>query len=298
LADTKDFSQGGPARIVSYSHDPLYRNFTLAQQGRNLIMRLRTTKTDLNGTNPEVELKNVFLSNEPYHIAVTYDFQQESIYFNGQLRLRSPVPGGKFSNWDPTFPLILGNENTGNRPWNGQLFLVAIYNRTLSGDEVVQNYHVGRSFLSTSVADEKRVRDGLIALYLFNQKDGFLVRDQSGSMLAPDLYIPKDLKIFKKETYKAFLGSHFTLGVADIFKDIVLNTLAFILFGFLLHRTVRKRFPFSLKIAAIVLLIGFLFSLTIESLQYFLESRGSEMIDVISGTIGVALGIMVCNISE
>ncbi len=34
-------NQGGPARIVSYSLNPGERNFTLGQQGNDLIMRLR-----------------------------------------------------------------------------------------------------------------------------------------------------------------------------------------------------------------------------------------------------------------
>ena len=48
--------QSGPARIITYSLNPYLRNFTLAQSEEKLIMRLRTTETDLNGTLPHLEV--------------------------------------------------------------------------------------------------------------------------------------------------------------------------------------------------------------------------------------------------
>ncbi len=36
-----------------------------------------------------------------------------------------------FRNWEPEFPLLFGNEATGDRPWTGRLFEVALYDRAL-----------------------------------------------------------------------------------------------------------------------------------------------------------------------
>jgi hypothetical protein len=41
--------QGGPVRIVSYSADTAARNFTIAQDGSALVVRLRSSETDDNG---------------------------------------------------------------------------------------------------------------------------------------------------------------------------------------------------------------------------------------------------------
>ena len=53
-------NQHGPARIVSYSLNPSYRNFTLGQEGSALIIRLRTENTNLNGTEPMLIVEHVF----------------------------------------------------------------------------------------------------------------------------------------------------------------------------------------------------------------------------------------------
>ena len=44
-----DEKQGGPARTVTLSFDPRRRNFTLGQEGKAFIFRLRTTRTNDNG---------------------------------------------------------------------------------------------------------------------------------------------------------------------------------------------------------------------------------------------------------
>jgi hypothetical protein len=42
--------------------------------------------------------------------------------------------------------LAIGNELTNNRPWLGEVFLIAIYNRALSATEVQQNFGAGFGF--------------------------------------------------------------------------------------------------------------------------------------------------------
>ena len=44
------------------------------------------------------------------------------------------------SSWDPTFPLILGNEGTGDRPWRGRILELSIADRALSEEEVNRLY--------------------------------------------------------------------------------------------------------------------------------------------------------------
>ena len=48
-------TQVGPARIVSYSLNQTMRNFTLGQSEKKLVMRLRTTETNVNGMEPQLE---------------------------------------------------------------------------------------------------------------------------------------------------------------------------------------------------------------------------------------------------
>ena len=68
---TATADQSGPARIVTYSFNTRYRNFTLGQQNDALVFRLRTTTTDLNGTDPVLEVPSVFKPGIRRHLVVT-----------------------------------------------------------------------------------------------------------------------------------------------------------------------------------------------------------------------------------
>jgi hypothetical protein len=143
-----DTSQDGPARIVTLSQGPYSRNFTLGQglwgsQPSDLYdVRVRTTATDNNGT-PSLTTPAGLLTTELTHVVYTRGASGVArIYVDGVERVSGAV-GGDFSNWDESFRLALGNELTGDRPWLGELHLVAIYDRALSQAEVSQNFEAG-----------------------------------------------------------------------------------------------------------------------------------------------------------
>jgi len=52
------------------------------------------------------------------------------------------------TNWDDAFPLLLGNERTGNRPWRGRVYQLQIANRAISEEEVAQAFSEGGPFAS------------------------------------------------------------------------------------------------------------------------------------------------------
>lgn len=78
-----------------------------------------------------------------------------------------------FYNWNDEFKLMLGNEASLDRQWQGTFYEVAIYNRMLTQDEVLQCYYHHR----TSQSNEN-----LIALYEFREGRGPLVFDRSNSV--------------------------------------------------------------------------------------------------------------------
>jgi hypothetical protein len=138
----------GPARIVTLSGDPYRRNFTLAQgrwgeQSPDVYdVRLRTTETDENGQPSlmtpigtlAVDLTHVVYTRAPSGLA--------QVYLNG-VEVTSRTVGGNLGNWDTGHRLALANEVTGDRPWLGDLQLVAVYSRALSAAEVRQNFEAG-----------------------------------------------------------------------------------------------------------------------------------------------------------
>ena len=142
---TASAEQGGPARIVSYSLDPWHRNFTIGQEGRALITRLRTSQTDQNGTNPSLRVLDTFRAGTTQHVVVTYSFQRQAVYIDGKLRIAAAVPQGDFRTWDRSSFLVFGNEATGARAWQGTIAYAAIYDRALDEGTIDAHFRAGSS---------------------------------------------------------------------------------------------------------------------------------------------------------
>jgi hypothetical protein len=280
---TRNNQRDGLASIVSYAANPSLTNFTLGQKRESLVIKLRSTETDSNRRITELEVPHVFNKLGDQHILMTYDFTERRVYVNGKARARAQGAGGRFTNWDPSYYLSLGNEVTGNRPWHGKLFLVAIYNRALSEEEVWKNYMAGR----TPVRSDDRVATGSVALYLFDQVNGDRVLDQSGRIPPANLQVLETLPQIINRAFFASPAQGFDL------RDVILNTILFIPFGFLLHAALSIRFGSSLTTGGIVFMVGTVFTVGIESLQYFSLTRFSSMADVISNMAGTALGIVI-----
>ena len=110
-----------------------------------------------------------------------------ALFYVASLSIR----GTDFSNWDPTFPFQVGNEASLDRPWIGTIYLVAIYDRVLSQEEIRQHFLAGSLYSASS----KRAREGLVALYTFTQGKGETIRDQSAWGRPLDLYVQDPDKV-------------------------------------------------------------------------------------------------------
>lgn len=147
------------ARIVSYSAGPDARNFTLQQTLYDYDYRLRTTETGLNG-DPALSTPSAdeILQATLQHVVATYDpLEGRRIYVNGSLVSNvDQEPGGSIADWQDTFAFVLGNEASGDAPWEGTIRLVAIHNSALTQEQVTQNFDVGvgeKFFLLFDVSD-------------------------------------------------------------------------------------------------------------------------------------------------
>lgn len=289
--ETRNVSQKGPARIVSYSLNKGLRNFTLGQDKQDLEFRLRTRQNDLNGAHPSVRVKKLFRAGVAQHLAVTYDYARENVFLDGQNVHEELLPGGDFSNWDAFYPLMLGNEATGNRPWSGKIFLVAIYNRGLSAVEILQNYRAGRFFDDVSQMKARRIIEGLAALYSFEATTGGLIRNWSPLGPALNLEIVTEAQIWKG-SFLARSGPLLPWG-SGFSDDVVVNLLAFVPLGFLSFLAMRGPCSSWLRCGLLVLASGLSLSLFSESLQYFSPNRTSSLNDVINNGVGTALGVAV-----
>ena len=137
-----NLTQGGPARIVTLSNGKSTNavNVHLGQQDTQIIYRTRISGSDYH----ELSVPGGFINTtSPRHVVITFDGLAKSVYFDGQLQSRTEIGVGGFSTWDTSFPLILGNENNVNRAWLGKMYMIAIYDKALVAEDVMQNYMAG-----------------------------------------------------------------------------------------------------------------------------------------------------------
>ena len=152
----ENVTQTGPARIISFSSGSNERNFTLGQQGDQLVLRLRTPSTGVNGTSPEVSLGKVS-ADEATHVLVRYSKNRIDAYLNGRHSVSSDTVRGGFENWTGQQQLLFGDEVGGGRNWSGQLEGVAIYSRALTDQEISWHHASYRKKLSSREPAERLV---------------------------------------------------------------------------------------------------------------------------------------------
>jgi len=141
-------TQAGPARIISISQNTHSRNITLGQGLWGSLpsdvydVRLRTTERSANGL-PSFSSPAGSLTAEKTHFVYTRNNTGAARIFLNGILIAETIVSGDFATWNPRFPLLLANETTGDYPWLGDYYLVAIYERALGTPEVQQNYDAG-----------------------------------------------------------------------------------------------------------------------------------------------------------
>ncbi|MEO0447855.1 MAG: LamG-like jellyroll fold domain-containing protein [Verrucomicrobiota bacterium] len=136
--------QDGPARVVSLSKNTSLRNFTLGQEGNEWVVRVRTTESSKNGIPEMTSSKGKANLGWNHVVFVREKGGRARLSVNGKRVAERMLPG-TLANWEATYPLMLANEATGNRPWQGTIRSVALWNRVLSEEEVLSRFERGGS---------------------------------------------------------------------------------------------------------------------------------------------------------
>lgn len=159
------------AHIVSYSGGNTVRNFTLAQRLYSYEAFHRSSTTDGNGS-PALATADADedLQAALQHVVITYDpINGRQTYVNGvHTGDVDPTPAGNLNDWDDTFAFVLGNEVSSQRLWQGTLRMVAIHNRALTPNQILQNFDAGvgqKYFLLFYVGDVDGVPEGSYVMF-------------------------------------------------------------------------------------------------------------------------------------
>ncbi len=267
----------GYARILSYSLDPSRMNFLLAQWEEGLVFLLKNSTR----TRPiHFEVDKVFRRGETQAITVIFDGDKLILFENGKLRSQMKTGALNFSNWNRTYPLVIGSEANGRFNWEGEIRTIAIFDRALNYDEVQS--------LNGTAKERPESMDTPLIFYDFMGTQIDDLKDH-GKGIQADLAIPKRFIPYKRTVldttnFKNLWGDK---------RDIISNIFLFIPLGFFLaaYLKFRGHNPHSAILLAIGL--GFGLSMGIEVLQSFLPTRDSDLVDVITNTLGAGLGSVI-----
>ena len=252
--------------------------FLLQQYDHHLILRhdvnnrlgIRSTTTLI--------VSDVFNRKQPVFLTITLAERRGAVYVNGKLARDGeslPIPADSF-----TGRLVLANSPISDNSWAGRIGRLAIYRSELSPADVKQHYN--------DFVQRRRIPNAdQIADYDFHEGSGSVAHNLRDS--STDLVIPAKYFVLHPEWLLSPWREYDDEW--SRWKDIIINITGFIPFGFslvaFLTRTGKTRRP-----VLITLLIGFLLSFCIESLQYYLPTRDSDATDVMTNTLGTALGIV------
>jgi VanZ family protein len=255
---------------------------TIGQWRSGLVVRWKNLDTPLDFK--EFGIRDVLGAGERRLLAVTFDRLRCAVFVDGRLKreyAKSPLAS---LDGDST-RFVLGNSPNGRDAWAGDLFAFALYDRSLSAEEVSRNYDgwVRTGFPVVSA------QDGLVGLFTFRERSG----DRAANQLAPDDYfrIPRYFQPLQREMltppWKDFQFNR------SYVLDMLINFLGFVPFGVFFTAWSSRSLDLSRHRAAwCTVVVAAVLSCGIELLQAWIPLRDSQMMDLLMNTVGATLGAL------
>jgi len=272
-------------KFILSLHDGRDRNQLLMWQYHSWIILMNGDDYDHKRRTKRIAVEIASLSPTTRFVTVTTGEEGTEVYLDGQFVMRKKdltlkVPNGSKAR------LLLGNSVYGKRPWQGDIYGLAFYGYTLTAQDATR--HFNRWFQEQNFSFAKK--DNPSVLYLFNEKKGIRALDYAGGN--NHLKIPSRMHTLEKK----ILSSAWTMFKfhRNFIRDIVINFVGFIPFGFFLTATLIKLGgTFEKNNILITVVLCFTLSLIIEILQAWIPSRSSHMLDLILNTLGALMGTII-----
>lgn len=256
----------------------------IGQWKNHLILRSSIDGGEGNDSYRETGVDNVLQKKDLRHLCIVFQADGVAIYIDGQpanFTHRFPVPPqGKGG----TASLILGNSPTGKNSWEGDFYLLAFYGRVLTPEEV-SRLHLTRN-VGPGLPEELPATP--VLSYSFNERVGSTARNREDRRY--DLSIPPEFHMPVKTILVPPWKEHPRL--LPYLKDVIVNVLGFIPFGFFYMALFRREAQPSYATAFGVAILGLGASLAIELTQAYLPTRSSSLMDVFCNLLGTVIGIL------
>ena len=228
------------------------------------------------------------IGSRPFHQAelllLTIVFTPGSTSFYVDGKLQQSYPSFVIRPQELSGQIIIGNSAVNYAPWAGQIRGMAIYSKELTAAEVAQHYRewIGRAALKSADLG------GLVAYYAFSERTGRIIHNAVSS--GPVLEIPESFAVVHKSMLKSVIQE---FGPSwNYVNDVLRNIAGFVPVGFIFGASfllTRSR-PAAVFCAT---LAGGALSLVVEVLQFYIPQRSSGLTDVVTNTLGSALGAVI-----
>ena len=186
-------TQDGPARILSYAGDGNSRNFMLGQTLYDYDTFVRNDPSEAGGSQLSTPSADEILQASLQHVVVNYDpINGRQIFVNGELiDVVDTTPPDLLDVWDETYAFAIGSEVDNQNRWAGTVRLLAIHNRVLTPQQILENFEVGvgeRYYLLFNVEVHTGIPTSYVVFevsqydsyaYLFNEPF-FVILDDAG----------------------------------------------------------------------------------------------------------------------
>lgn len=266
--------------LLSFSAPDNPEQFRLRQSHDFLVVVQEPFATSRHTAAKWLWVHHAFQAHKRRFVVISSGTQGTTVYLDGILAESSST--FRITSKDLSGDLIMGTSPVTYDTWHGKFFGLAMFDRELTAAQVSEHYQAWAGALTQTL-----ISDQPAALYTFAERSGSVVHNQIVSR--PDLEIPVSFRV----PYKPFLKSPWREFYPNraYFDDVFINVAGFVPLGFFFCMLFSSS-EASPKAVIATIILGALFSLTIEVLQGFLPMRDSGTTDIITNTLGTALGAM------
>ncbi|HKW17010.1 MAG TPA: VanZ family protein [Terriglobales bacterium] len=226
-------------------------------------------------------VRHVFHPGTLVLVAISSGQSGTVVYVNGAQA--EYFPNFQITRGDLSGDLVLGTSPIAYQPWRGEIRGLTVYTKELTPAEASQHFLTW----TQSSRGQSAEMEGVIARYTFTESAGRQIHNEAAS--GPVLWIPPTFRIpdkpFLESPAKEFRSS------GSYASEAVTNVVGFVPIGVVIFCYVawtRNRWKALFSTIALCALL----SCAIEILQYYIPKRGSGITDIITNTVGGALGAL------
>jgi len=261
------------------------RQFLVRQYTDGLLVNHDALDPQSSFKAPKFDVDHAFQSGQLRLVTIASGPNGTTVYLDG--RLAKTLPRFRISASEFSGQLVMGTSPADYQPWAGEIRGLAIYSRELTPADALRHYKDWTEPDGTAPGVRSPDLYGAVARYTFSEAAGREIHNQVVS--GTDLKIPASFSVPHKVMLKSPV-KEFKLDWSYAY-DVAVNVAGFVPLGVVLCAYFMWTKPRRTAILYAILAAGCL-SFIVEVLQAYIPRRASGITDIITNTLGAALGAL------